>query len=177
MKKTHLIETYQNDISAVLHTVSNLDPTAREFVLQAALKVSRESRYFGRSLIGTEEWRPVLRDGYGQYVVSNWGFVRHQNKSDANKLRPAFEHSYARAPLKAAHRSNGAVQHMIHELVYESFVLGCVLPDDCRDQKNLEVINHLDGDKYNPSLSNLDLTDQGKNMLHAYSTGLRKPRN
>ena len=176
MRKAHILDGHRQLVDDVLATVAHLDPTTREFILQACLKASRESRYFNRTFLDAELWRPILRDGYQQYVVSNWGFVRHQNKSESNKLRPAFEHQYARAPLKAPHRSNGAVQHMIHELVFESFVLGCPLPEQCRDKKNFEVINHIDGDKYNPALLNLELTDQGDNMLKAYATGLRTPR-
>jgi len=179
MGRKSLLDLCIGEVDKVLDTVAHLDAITLELVLKACLKRSRECRYFRRKLPYPEEWRPVLRTGYDQYVVSNWGFYRHKNKNktDANKLRPAFEHDYARAALKAAHRSNGATHHMIHELVIESFVLGEALPDQCRDQKNMEVINHLDGDKYNPALGNLEITDQGKNMLHAYSAGLRKPRN
>ena len=64
---------------------------------------------------------------------------------------------------------------MIHELVYESFKLGTTL-ESIGIESGYEVINHIDGDKWNPALSNLEPASQAANMLHAYSHGLRKPR-
>ena len=47
-----------------------------ERAFQAAIKHFREQRYFGRGPnLASQEWRPVLRDGYMQYVVSDWGYV------------------------------------------------------------------------------------------------------
>jgi len=176
MARESIVDAYIGEVDRILASVGHLDAMTLEIILKACLKRSREFRYFSRVFPYPEEWRPVLRSGYNQYVVSNWGFVRHKNKTDTKKLRPAFEHDYARAPLKAALRNNGASQHMIHELVFESFELKEPLPEQCRDQKTTEVINHLDGDKYNPATGNLELTDQGRNMLHAYASGLRKAR-
>jgi hypothetical protein len=176
MPRRARIDAFKHELNEVLQSVSHLSPTDREIVLQASLKYSRERRYFDRDCSGVQEWRSVVRPRYTQYLVSNWGFVRHSRKPIKAILRPAFGHEYARAPFSAAHRNNGATQHMIHELVFESFVLGKALPPKATSQTDIEVINHLDGDKYNPALDNLELTDQGRNMLHAYQEGLRSPR-
>lgn len=176
MSRRARIDAFTNELDSVLQLISHLSPADREVVLQASLKYSRERRYFDRQCIGHQEWRPVVRAGYTQYLVSNWGFVRHSRKGMDSLLRPAFGHEYARAPFSAANRNNGATQHMIHELVIESFVLHAPLPPKVTSRIEIEVINHLDGDKYNPELRNLEITDQGQNMLHAYSIGLRQPR-
>ena len=68
---------------------------------------------------------------------------------------------------------------MIHELVWESHKLGKTLESIIGNKKGYEVLNHLDGDKWNPALKNLDWVKQGGkggNMCHAYKHGLRKPR-
>jgi hypothetical protein len=153
---------------------NGLSRSEAELALHAAIKRFREQRYFGRGPeLASQKWMPVLRAGFQQYEVSDWGYVRHKKKKTA--LRPAFEHSYARAPMKAPHRKSGGAQHMIHELVYESHELGVTL-ESKGIKKGYEVINHKDGDKWNPALSNLEPTSQGKNMLHAYEQDLRKPR-
>jgi hypothetical protein len=174
VSRNSISDVYSAEIAHILDSIDHLDALTREWILKASLKQSRENRYFNRAFAGQQTWKPVLRPGYEQYVVSDWGFVRHVNKAATRCLRPSFEHEYARAPLSAAHRKNGAVQFMLHELVIESFKLLAPLPEKAR--AHTEIINHLDGDKYNPALSNLEITTQGKNMLHAYSLGLRVPR-
>jgi hypothetical protein len=122
------IDEFKRELEQILQCVSHLFLSDRELVLKQSLKYERERRYFKRQCVGEQEWRPVVRPGYTQYLVSNWGYVRHSGKPVGNELRPAFEHEYARAPMSAAHRNNGATQYMIHELVFESFELGEPLP-------------------------------------------------
>jgi len=165
-------------VTEILKMLDSCPPSSRERLLMDCVKASRLRRYNNRSYDYPQLWKPVLRAGYGQYVVSNWGYVRHVAKSDDRILKPSLEHQYARAPLSAAHRDNGATQHMIHELVWESFVLGYPIPKEFKQTKTSadSIINHLDGDKWNPAIHNLELTDQGKNMEHAYESSLRQPR-
>lgn len=178
MARRSLVDENDSDVKMILDLISTMSigPDRIEKVLSKILKLYREQRYFERKLGYPQEWRRVLREGCSNYLISNYGFVRHCNRKTL--LRPAFEHQYARAPLyNPDFRKNGGGQHMIHELVVESFILCAPIPDQLRDTKNMEVINHIDGDKYNPAISNLEITTQGENMLHAYSLGLRKPRN
>ncbi|MGL4755319.1 MAG: HNH endonuclease signature motif containing protein [Aeromonadaceae bacterium] len=51
----------------------------------------------------------------------------------------------------------------LHRLVYETF--NGTIPDGME-------INHIDGDKHNKSLSNLELCNRLRNMEHAYDLGL-----
>ena len=148
-----------------------------ERVFSNGIKQCRMNRYRKRGpKMEDQTWKPVLREGYEQYLVSNWGFVRHKTKSEY--LKPAAEHQYARASMKAPNGASGARAHMIHELVYESFSLCATLASigSKRSKKRIEIINHIDGDKWNPALHNLELASQGENMLHAYRTKLRVPR-
>lgn len=61
----------------------------------------------------------------------------------------------------------GVVRTSIHQLVAEAF-----LPNPNR----LPEINHIDTDKQNNHVSNLEWTDHRQNMKHAYAHGInRKP--
>ena len=51
----------------------------------------------------------------------------------------------------------------VHRLVAQQFLPN---PD------NLPVINHIDGNKQNPNLENLEWTTQQENVKHAFKTGL-----
>lgn len=57
--------------------------------------------------------------------------------------------------------------HRIHRLVALAFIEN---NDPTRDE-----VNHLDGDKENNCLTNLEWATPSENRKHAYSTGLRKP--
>ena len=54
----------------------------------------------------------------------------------------------------------------VHRLVAEAFI-----PNDDPDHK-IEV-NHKDGNKYNPDISNLEWVTKSENILHAFRTGLK----
>lgn len=160
-------------IDLILKALSSLGGAAAEKTLHDCVKALRESRYYGRSYNYPQEWRPILRTGYERYLVSNWGYVRHSAKATDRILRPAPKHEYARiaVPTGVAGQTK---QHMVHELVAESFILGFSLPKGWETGK--EIVNHKDGDKWHPALHNLELTTQGENIKHAYSSGLRYPR-
>ena len=59
--------------------------------------------------------------------------------------------------------SNGAGLHYLHRVVYEA--AHGAIPDGMQ-------INHIDGDKTNNALSNLELVTQAENARHASITGL-----
>jgi len=164
-------------VAALLKALADIDGTTTERILHQCIKASREQRYFDRTYDYPQEWRPVLRPRFEQYLVSNWGYVRLESKSIDRILRPAFEHEYTRVGLSAPWRKRaGAMQHMVHELVAESFILGSPIPEELRVKKSLQVVNHIDGDKWHPAFHNLEITSHGDNMRHAYSTNLRDGR-
>lgn len=55
----------------------------------------------------------------------------------------------------------------VHRLVAKAFL-------EKKPDKN--QVNHIDGNKANNNVSNLEWTDRYENMQHAFKTGLNKPR-
>jgi hypothetical protein len=160
-------------ISTLLSSSLNLTKTELETVLTRVVCISRRNRYTSNQLLYTEEWRPVLRKGYEQYEVSNWGHVRHSSKSQP--VRPGFAGDYPRVAFKIR-GSNNTKQNMVHELVAEAFLLEYEIPKTNGCKEASLTINHIDGDKWNPAAENLEVVSQSENLVHAYKNGLRLVR-
>ncbi|QQV88768.1 HNH homing endonuclease [Acinetobacter phage Liucustia] len=62
--------------------------------------------------------------------------------------------------------TQGAKQFYVHRLVAEVFI---------GDIKGKQV-NHIDGDKSNNDVSNLEIVTPSENIRHSHKTGLSKPR-
>ena len=111
-----------------------------------------------------EEWRTIARNN--NYEVSNYGRIRRKcNKrikiaETCKSGYPTIRLSYG-IPGKGTHYS-------IHKLVAEAF-----LPNP----KGLPCVNHIDGDKTNNYVDNLEWCTYSHNNKHAYDNGLKKPSN
>lgn len=114
-----------------------------------------------------ETWADI--DGYGgKYQISDHGNVRSYAWSGSEKgtvskvLKQRIDHrGYSQILLK----KNGKVYtHKVHRLVLAQFAQRV-------DGKN--QVNHIDGDKINNLLCNLEWVTSGENLLHAYKSGLR----
>ena len=106
-----------------------------------------------------EEWMAVV--GWeGCYEVSNMGNVRsiprrHGKFATATVLRPAITNcGYYRLGLKRFGRSSCRT---IHSMVAEAFI-GPIPQGSCT--------NHIDGDKKNNRLSNLEICTNSENHVH-----------
>ena len=106
-----------------------------------------------------EEWR-IIAD-FPNYEVSNYGEVRRVWKNHTN-LKATAVNGFG---YEIVHLSrNGENKHRpIHRLVAAAFIDN---PD------NLPEVNHIDGDKLNNCVSNLEWVSRSQNMKHAYSIGL-----
>ena len=105
-----------------------------------------------------EIWKDVV--GYdGLYQVSNLGNIRNTKK---NKLKKIFinEKGYCQTTLN----KNGKLKQVrLHQLVAKAFI---------PNPNNYIEINHIDGNKLNNELSNLEWCSRKHNVIHAYKTGL-----
>ena len=110
-----------------------------------------------------EQWKPVQgTDGYNE--VSNFGHVRTNGKRPGLLTLTQQPKGYLYAMIRLA---NGKQKNCrVHRLVAEHFIPN---PD------NLPCINHIDGDKHNNHVSNLEWCTYQANMQHAVRTGLTHP--
>jgi len=119
-----------------------------------------------------EVWADVK--GYeGIYKVSTLGNVkrvgsfRGVNKSYLNGyyLTPVDNgKGYFRIKLTVNNKSKRV---MLHRIIAEAFI---------PNVNNKPVVNHLDGNKKNNDISNLQWCTQRENCIHAYKIGLRKKK-
>ena len=98
----------------------------------------------------------VSKDGVVCKLVGRW--------SDGSKYLELASvhdnHGYERI-------KTGACNRPVHCLVWEAFV---------GEIPNGMQINHIDGDKHNNTLENLELVTPKENIQHAWKTGLCKSR-
>jgi len=114
-----------------------------------------------------EIWKDI--PDFEQYQVSDLGRVRrhpdkqHYHKSSQDKVLKNYldkERGYLSVDLCI---NNKRTRKTIHQLVAKAFIDGFEYGD---------IINHIDGDKTNNAVVNLEKCDYRHNNLHAYATGL-----
>ncbi len=115
--------------------------------------------------IDMEIWKEVK--GNHNYAVSTLGRVRRLAKAQGAKpgriLKSGWKgDGYLRVALCGGGKQ---ASRCVHRLVATAFLW---------PRPGLEV-NHLDGDKTNNRLDNLELVTKSENQRHAYRTGLRAP--
>lgn len=128
-----------------------------------------------------EEWRQI--SGWeGYYEVSNCGrvrscdrLVRHAKGGVALKNgRVLKERNDGKGyPFVGLYRASKGKQERVHRLVAAAFI---------PNPRNLPQVNHIDGDRANPDVSNLEWVTLVENLLHArdvlkrWTTGYHTPR-
>jgi len=111
--------------------------------------------------------KEVYKDipGYeGKYAVSNLGNVMSLNYLNTRKkkvLTPIKHHG----GYLIVHLGQGKIK-LIHTLVAEVFI---------EKSEGKRFVNHIDGDKQNNVVTNLEWVTSKENMNHAIRTGLRNP--
>lgn len=110
-----------------------------------------------------EVWREI--DGCPGYEVSNTGKVRNTNYHRQGIVKEVAVTTKGFGRYKSVHLSvNGkAVTKRVHRLVAEAFIPN---PED------KVQINHIDGDKMNNNVENLEWCSPKENAEHASRTGL-----
>jgi len=119
-----------------------------------------------------EKWKP-LKDYEGWYEISNIGNVRNIKKEGKawkgrykkNRKLGLDAKGYLRIRIGSDKTKTGKTIK-IHREVAKAF-----LPNP----KNLPEVNHIDGNKENNNVENLEWVSSGDNYAHAVEIGLRKP--
>lgn len=107
----------------------------------------------------TEEWRPVV--GYeGLYEVSNLGRVRSLPRWRSHQQKLVLRCSSNNSGYQQVHLSthNKQKSMTVHRLVAQAFI---------PNPENKPEINHIDGDKTNNKIDNLEWVNRKENVHHA----------
>ena len=99
----------------------------------------------------------------GKYEVSNLGHVRSykQDRKNPRLLKPHYQGGYPRINL---YKKCELKHYFVHVLVAQTFIPN---PD------NKPEINHIDGDKTNNTVANLEWVTPSENINHALQHNLR----
>lgn len=114
-----------------------------------------------------ERWKPI--DGYPNYEVSDLGRVRRSEPGPltwvGRILHGSDQLGYRRVSLL---RDGNVDRHTIHRLVLSAF--GPPAPSEDHE------CNHIDGDRANNRVSNLEWVTSSENTRHAIDVGLQRIR-
>lgn len=111
-----------------------------------------------------EVW--VTVNDYPDYMVSNLGNVKKLNyrKSGKEKILKHIEDRYGYMTVNL-YKNNKLKHFTIHKLVATHFI---------NNPENKPQVNHIDGNKKNNRLDNLEWVTNKENMRHAWDNGLIK---
>lgn len=116
-------------------------------------------------MINSEIWKSI--EGYEKsYEISSCGRIKSKDRKiiDGRNLKGKLLKggSYPNGYRFMNLRKNGVNKsHLIHRLVAKAFI---------PNPNNYPVVNHLDGDKSNNKLENLEWCTQADNLYHAVKT-------
>lgn len=120
-----------------------------------------------------EIWKWI--DGYeNMYQVSNLGRVRSVDRDVYCEVSPnKLQHIYGKVLKQGTNHKGYPIVHLskdgkqktitVHRLVALTFI---------ENPLNLPQVNHIDGNKTNNNVSNLEWCDNSYNQIHAHKTGL-----
>ena len=109
-----------------------------------------------------EQWKPI--DGTdGKYEVSNLGHVRTNGQRPGLLTLTKQKSGYRYAMIEIDGKS---CNRRVHRLVAQHFLPN---PD------NMKEVNHIDGNKGNNHVSNLEWCTRSQNVKHSFDTGLKQP--
>lgn len=109
-----------------------------------------------------EIWKPLNQ--CKDYMISSYGRIKSLKRGREIILKPSYTHD---GYVKQAISINGkSITYRVHRLVAEHFI---------SNPNNKKTINHIDGNKKNNHVENLEWVDLSEQMIHAYYLGLKKP--
>lgn len=120
-----------------------------------------------------EIWKEIK--DFPNYQISNLGRVKalkyysniHKKYYDRELILKEKENKYGYRFVSLGCGKRGKRKNIaIHRLVAQAFIT---------NKNNYREINHIDGNKSNNQVNNLEWCTRRENVLHAYKLGLKKP--
>ena len=113
------------------------------------------------------QWKEI--PGFSNYIVSEYGVVKHKNGEVVRTINSFNrDNSYLAASIVDDHGKHKLCY--VHRLVAISFDV----PKPGNYGEDELVVNHIDGNKYNNHISNLEWITRSDNAFHAIIIGMRK---
>lgn len=109
-----------------------------------------------------EEWRAI--EGFDGYQASTHGRIKTLRNGRKHILKPRLQGHYCYLAV-GLHRDGEQRGYPVHRLVAETFI---------PNPENKSEVNHVDGDKFNNAVANLEWVTHAENVQHAYAAGLQK---
>jgi hypothetical protein len=105
-------------------------------------------------------WKAIY--GFSKYEANDKGEIR--NKQSKRILKPYSNRKNGYLQVRVSNDNNESVTRKVHVLILMAF--------NPIDKKDGLEINHIDGNKLNNSIDNLEWCTHSANMLHAWQKGL-----
>ena len=139
---------------------NNIYPVLRKRFWKQSLTVFLKQGFLLLKNMETEIWKDVV--GYeGRYKVSNQGRLMSVIN---NPLIMCLCLNYKGYEYAVIRKNNVAKTIRVHRLIAEAFI---------SNPLNLPQVNHLDGNKANNNIENLEWTDNSGNQKHSYKLGFK----
>lgn len=104
-----------------------------------------------------ETWKEI--EGFSNYYVSNHGRIKNTFKIMKQKVSKT---GYSYAML---YKNKSRIDKPVHRLVANAFL---------DNAENKPTVNHIDGNKLNNNISNLEWATYSENNKHAYDIGIKR---